>query len=98
MSDGRGTSMSSAAFDHIIEATRERFLASESEIVAAIYKPYDHEGMMFISLVDSPPEMFRAFCRAALRARAESPHAALFKAEWGELCDQLALDSRAKVA
>ena len=97
ISDGVGVSMSSVAFDHILEETKKRFTESEKGIVENIYRPYDHEGMMFIDLQDISQNEFNLFCRATELARAEDLSRNLNSSpqvDWNELCEKLAKDVR----
>ena len=97
ISDGVGVSMSSVAFDHILEETRKKFAESEAGTIENIYRPYDHEGMMFIDLENISQAEFNLFCRATELARAEDLALNLSSSpqvDWNELCEELAKDVR----
>lgn len=100
ISAGSAVSMGSPAFDHILEATRAQFAPSEKAIMEALYRPYDHEGMMFLSLDDATPEVLQAFARATTSAMAASAASGSDWPQtlWKELCERLSSDARGKNA
>lgn len=96
LSKGAGLSMSTPTFDYIAESTRNEIPIDSWAVVAEVYRAYDHEGMMFLDLMDATPQCFAIFYAATVRAlkAAESRNPNFPKTIWEELCEKMEEDPR----
>ncbi|EGM78696.1 hypothetical protein Rhein_1037 [Rheinheimera sp. A13L] len=94
ISEKTGVPLSSGGFEFIIEEIRKRFRDRDSSFMENIYRPYDHEGMMFISLIDSPKDEFVTFLRAAEIAFKDVDVSHWSQPVWAELIELLSSDVR----
>ena len=97
ISENVGVSMSSVAFDHIIEKVRGEFSNDEFIQLMCAFLPYDEEGMMFVDLRGVSDCEFDTFYRATMRAMPKDISQNKFSPtnEWGELHQKLSSDQRA---
>ncbi|WP_266156902.1 hypothetical protein [Dyella silvatica] len=96
ISEGAGLPLSSVSFDHLVEEIRQSMANPGDAEIANAYRPYDHEGMMFIDLRELAAEAFQAFV-AAVRSAAYTcalSHGTAFEGAWAELAQALAKDPR----
>jgi hypothetical protein len=96
ISGGAGVPLSSTAFDHLVQEIRRAMANPDEAEFADAYRPYDHEGMMFISLTALSSEAFQSFVattRVAADACVQS-HGQVLEGAWSELAQALAKDPR----
>ncbi|WP_199099284.1 hypothetical protein [Dyella sp. ASV21] len=96
ISEGAGLPLSSASFDHLVEEIRLSMANPADAEFANAYRPYDHEGMMFVDLRELSVEAFSAFVaatRSAAHTCAQS-HGTAFEGVWSDLAQALAKDPR----
>lgn len=88
-----GVSISSLGFDSIAESTRKEIDDTDWHLVSDAYRAYDHEGMMFLDLMETTPQGFNIFCVATVAAmKAANPE--LSQGVWEELRQKLEEDPR----
>ena len=95
-----GLPLSSLAFDHLVEEVRRSIASPAPAEFSDAYRPYDHEGMMFIDLAGLSAEAFQTFVastHSAAHTCAES-HGKKFERAWAELAQALMKDPRARAA
>jgi len=96
VSEGAGLPLSSASFDHLVEEIRLSMASPAGAEFANAYRPYDHEGMMFVDLRELSVEAFSAFV-AATRSAALTcalSHGTAFEGVWSGLAQALAKGPR----
>jgi hypothetical protein len=100
ISKGVGLPLSSVSFDHLVEEIRLSIANSYDAEFADAYRPYDHEGMMFVDLRELSTGAFSAFVSAVRSAAytCAQNHGKTFEGVWVDLAEALKEDSRFRAA
>jgi hypothetical protein len=96
ISKDEGVPMISADFDHLIEEIRSSMSDPAGAASADVFRTYDHEGMMFISLAELSSEEFQVFVavvRSAMKICVQN-HRQVLAGVWTELVHALIKDPR----
>ncbi|MES3023073.1 MAG: hypothetical protein V4857_15995 [Pseudomonadota bacterium] len=97
INNGTAVEMSRTSFESAVKLIRKQLGESE-RIVEGIFRPYDHEGIAYISLAAAQADAFDAFRTATIKAREAGTRGSPMQDLWNELCTKLAADPRAHAA